>query len=198
MEVAISTTPQTLSNRSPHSQTLVNFKVEPDVHSGRARLFDCSAFLLQAGPGRKIVDLKEKQTVFLQGDPADAVFYIQSGKVSLSIVSSGGKEAIIALLDTGDFLGEECIATSRRVRMATAMSMADSTVLRIDRREMLHALQEHHPLSDVFVSYLLSRNLRLREDLVDQLLNSSEKRLARGPVAARTVWHGSCAKDDDS
>jgi CRP/FNR family cyclic AMP-dependent transcriptional regulator len=145
----------------------------------KIRLFDPKAFLAQAGLGRSIVELKKKQTVFSQGDPADAVFYIQRGKVRLSVISSGGKEATIALLAPGDFLGEDCIANAHPLRMATATAMTDSAVLKIERTEMVRALHEQHALSDIFVSYLLARNLRVQEDLVDQLFNSSEKRLAR-------------------
>jgi CRP-like cAMP-binding protein len=145
----------------------------------KIRLFDPSAFLAHAGLGRTIVDLKRKQTIFSQGDPADAVFYIQRGKVRLSVISSGGKEATIALLGAGDFLGEECIASSHTLRMATAETITEGAVLKIERQEMVRALHEQHAISDIFVSYLLSRNLRVQEDLVDQLFNSSEKRLAR-------------------
>jgi CRP/FNR family cyclic AMP-dependent transcriptional regulator len=145
----------------------------------KIRLFDPNAFLAQAGLGRTIVELKKKQTVFSQGDPAEAVFYIQGGKVRLSVISSGGKEATIAVLAQGDFVGEECIANSHPLRMATATAMADSAVLKIERAEMVRMLHEQHALSDIFVSYLLARNLRIQEDLVDQLFNSSEKRLAR-------------------
>ena len=145
----------------------------------KIRLFNPNAFLAQAGLGRAIVDLKKKETIFSQGDPADAVFYIQRGKIRLSIISSGGKEATIALLGAGDFLGEECIASSQPLRMATAEAITDSAVLKIERKEMVRTLHEQHALSDIFVAYLLSRNLRVQEDLVDQLFNSSEKRLAR-------------------
>jgi CRP/FNR family transcriptional regulator, cyclic AMP receptor protein len=145
----------------------------------KIRLFDPNAFLAQSGLGRTIVDLKKKQTVFSQGDPADAVFYIQHGKIRLSVISSGGKEAIIALLGEGDFLGEECIANAHTLRMATAETITGASVLKIERQEMVRALHEQHAISDIFVAYLLSRNLRVQEDLVDQLFNSSEKRLAR-------------------
>jgi CRP-like cAMP-binding protein len=145
----------------------------------KIRLFDPSAFLEQAGLGRTIVDLKAGQIVFSQGDPAEAVFYIQRGKVRVSVISSGGKEATIALLGEKNFLGEECIANSQPMRMATATAMSESAVLKIERQEMVRALHEHHAISDIFVSYLLSRNVRVQEDLVDQLFNSSEKRLAR-------------------
>ena len=145
----------------------------------RLRLFDASAFLAQAGLGRTLVDLKKSQIIFSQGNAADSVFYIQRGKIRLTVVSSGGKEATIALLGARDFLGEDCIANAHPLRMATARAITEGTVLKIDKKEMVRALHEQHSLSDIFVSYLLSRNTRIQEDLVDQLFNSSEKRLAR-------------------
>jgi CRP-like cAMP-binding protein len=141
--------------------------------------FDPAAFLAKAGLGRTIVDLQKKQIVFSQGDPADAIFYVQSGRVKLSVISSAGKEATIALLGAGSFLGEECVAAAQPVRMATATAITEGAILKIDRQEMRRVLHEEHALSDIFVSYLLARNLRVQEDLVDQLFNSSEKRLAR-------------------
>jgi CRP-like cAMP-binding protein len=143
------------------------------------RHFDPSAFLSQSGLGRKIVDLKKGQAVFSQGEPAETIFYIQSGQVKLSVISSAGKEATIAILGAKDFLGEECVANAQPSRLATAVSLTEGAVLQIDKHEMVRALHEHHALSDIFVSYLLSRNIRVQEDLVDQLFNSSEKRLAR-------------------
>ncbi len=151
----------------------------PKTSVNRIRSFDPSAFLDHAGLGRTIVNLKKKQIVFSQGDPAEAVFYIQQGQVKLSVISSSGKEATIALLGAGDFVGEECIANSQALRMATATAITEGALLRIERSEMVRALHQEHELSDVFVSYLLARNLRVQEDLVDQLFNSSEKRLAR-------------------
>jgi CRP/FNR family transcriptional regulator, cyclic AMP receptor protein len=149
------------------------------IRAKKTRLFDPGAFLAQAGIGRRLVDLKKNQIVFSQGDPADSVFYIQRGRAKLTVLSTGGKEATIALLATGDFLGEDCIANSHPLRMTTATAITEAAVLRIDRKEMIRALHQEHALSDVFVSYLLARNLRVQEDLVDQLFNSSEKRLAR-------------------
>jgi|ERR1700694_2398018 len=142
-------------------------------------LFDPHVFLAQAGQGRTIIDLKKGQTVFSQGDPADAVFYIHRGKVKLNVISSSGKEAAIALLGEGDFIGEECMANSQSVRLATAAASTEGAVLKIEKKEMVQALHEQHAISDIFVAFLLSRNLRVQEDLVDQLFNSSEKRLAR-------------------
>ncbi len=145
----------------------------------KKRNFDPAVFLAKAGLGRTIITLQKKQIVFSQGEPADAVFYIQSGQVKLSVISSSGKEATIALLQAGSFFGEESIANSQPLRMVTAVAMTEGAVLKIDRQEMSRALHEEHALSDIFVAYLLARNLRVQEDLVDQLFNSSEKRLAR-------------------
>jgi CRP/FNR family transcriptional regulator, cyclic AMP receptor protein len=153
--------------------------VIPRTPIRRIRLFDPSAFLSQAGLGRTIVDLKKGKTIFSQGDPAESIFYIQSGQVKLSVISSNGKEATIAMLGAKDFLGEECVANGCSLRLATAVSLTEGAVLQIDKNEMVRALHEHHALSDIFVSYLLSRNIRVQADLVDQLFNSSEKRLAR-------------------
>jgi CRP/FNR family transcriptional regulator, cyclic AMP receptor protein len=145
----------------------------------RKAAFQSAAFLAKTGLGRTIVDLKKQQTVFSQGDPANAVFYIQKGRIKLTVISKRGKEATIALLGTGSFLGEECIAAIQPQRMATATAIAAATLLRIERKEMVRVLHEEQLFSEVFVSYLLARNTRIQEDLVDQLFNSSEKRLAR-------------------
>jgi CRP-like cAMP-binding protein len=141
--------------------------------------FEPEAFLERTGLGRAIVDLKKQQTVFSQGDPADAVFYVKKGRIKLTVISQRGKEATIALLGAGNFLGEECIAAIQPRRMATATAITASTILKINRKEMIRALHEDHAFTDVFVSYMLARNIRVQEDLVDQLFNSSEKRLAR-------------------
>ena len=141
--------------------------------------FQPAAFLAHTGLGRTIIDLKKQQTVFSQGDASDAVFYIQKGKVKVTVISKRGKEATIALLSPGSFLGEECIAAIQPLRMATAVTIVAATLLRIERTEMMRVLHEEKLFSEVFVSYLLSRNARIQEDLVDHLFNSSEKRLAR-------------------
>ena len=140
--------------------------------------FDPNAFLATIGEGRKIVLFQKKQTIFTQGDAADAVFYIQSGKVKLTVVSNNGKEATIGILGEGDFFGEGCLA-GQPLRMAAATAMTDCELLRIEKKAMVQALHREHALSDLFVAYLLTRNIRYEEDLVDQLFNSSEKRLAR-------------------
>ena len=145
----------------------------------RKRVFDPSAFLAKAGLGREIVQLKNKELAFAQGDAADSVFYIQSGRIRLSVVAKTGKEATIAVLGKGEFCGEECIASSQPVRVASASALTPSVILKIDRKEMIRALHQEHALSDIFVAHLLARNARVQEDLVDQLFNSSEKRLAR-------------------
>ena len=129
--------------------------------------------------GRTIVHLHKKQIVFSQGDPADSVFYIQKGRVKLTVVSKHGREATIALLGAGDFVGEECIAASQSLRIATAAALTEAAVLKIDKAAMARALHQQHAFSDLFVAYLLARNARVQGDLVDQLFSSSEKRLAR-------------------
>jgi CRP-like cAMP-binding protein len=124
------------------------------------------------------VSFRRKQVIFAQGDAADAVFYIQTGKVRLTVVSKTGKEATIGILGDGDFFGEGSLA-GQTLRMNSASAMTDCAVLRIDKLAMMEALHREHEFSDLFVAYLLSRNIRYEEDLVDQLFNSSEKRLAR-------------------
>lgn len=136
-------------------------------------------FLSQTGVGRKILEIQKSQPIFSQGDPGDAVFYIQKGKARLVVVSEHGKEATVSMLGPGSFVGEDCIAGLQCVRMASAIAMSDCTVLRIERSEMMRVLHEEHVFSDVFVAYLIARNTRIQEDLIDQLFNSSEKRLAR-------------------
>ena len=140
--------------------------------------FDPANFLAIMGLGRTIVRFDKTQTIFAQGDPIDDVFYIQKGKVKLTVVSEKGKEATIAILSTGDFFGEGCLA-GQTVRMGSASAMTDCTVTRIERNAMMQALHKGHAFSDMFVAHLLLRNIRYQEDLVDQLFNSSEKRLAR-------------------
>jgi len=141
--------------------------------------FDPEAFLEQTGVGRTLVVLKKNQVLFSQGDPADAVFYIQKGNVKLTVVSERGKEATVGLLEAGNFVGEPCVAAAERVRMVTAAALTRTTLLRIEKKEMIRVLHEEHAFADVFVAFLLARNVRIQADLVDQLFNSSEKRLAR-------------------
>jgi CRP-like cAMP-binding protein len=142
------------------------------------RDFDPQAFLAIIGEGRKSVLFAKKQRVFAQGDTADAVFYIQRGKVRLTVVSKTGKEATIGIVAEGQFFGEGSLA-GQTLRMGSATALTDCAILRIDKKAMMEALHREHKFSDLFVAYLLSRNIRYEEDLVDQLFNSSEKRLAR-------------------
>jgi CRP/FNR family cyclic AMP-dependent transcriptional regulator len=146
--------------------------------SKSGREFDPHAFLATMGLGRKAMLLPKKQTIFVQGDPADAVFYLQTGKVKLTVVSKTGKEATIGILNDGSFFGEGSLA-GQPLRMGSAMAMTDCALLRIDKKAMVDALHREHEFSDLFVAHLLARNVRYEEDLVDQLFNSSEKRLAR-------------------
>ncbi|HLJ89937.1 MAG TPA: Crp/Fnr family transcriptional regulator [Candidatus Angelobacter sp.] len=141
--------------------------------------FQPAEFLAKTGLGRTIVNLRKNQTVFSQGDSANAVFYVQKGRIKLTVISKRGKEATIALLGGGSFLGEECIAAIQPQRMTTATAIVPTILLRIERKEMARVLHEEKLFSELFVAYLLGRNIRIQEDLVDQLFNSSEKRLAR-------------------
>jgi CRP/FNR family transcriptional regulator, cyclic AMP receptor protein len=152
--------------------------ISPSVVAKKRRDFDPQAFLATIGEGRKFVLFPKKQTIFTQGDTADAVFYIQTGKVRLTVVSKTGKEATIGILGEGNFFGEGSLA-GQALRMGSATAMTDCAVLRIEKSAMMHALHREHAFSDLFVTYLLARNIRYEEDLVDQLFNSSEKRLAR-------------------
>jgi len=149
----------------------------PKVDSGSPS-FDVQLFLDSAGLGRKLAKLRGKETVFTQGDPATNVMYIQEGGVKLTVVSATGKEAIVAILGTGDFLGEGCLA-GQSIRTATATTTALTTLLVIEKHEVIRVLHEQPDFSDRFIAYTLARNARVEEDLIDQLFNSSEKRLAR-------------------
>jgi CRP/FNR family transcriptional regulator, cyclic AMP receptor protein len=141
--------------------------------------FDPAAFLAKAGLGRRIVQLKPKQLFFSQGNPADSVFFLQKGRAKITVVSKKGKEATITLLSPGDFIGEESIAGVAGLRLSTATALIACTALKIERTEMLRVMHEEHAFSDLFVKFLLARSMRTQADLVDQLFNSSEKRLAR-------------------
>ncbi len=140
--------------------------------------FDLKAFLARAGDGRTIVEFRKKQSLFSQGDPADAVFYILEGKIRLTVVSKQGKEAVIATLESGDFFGEGSLA-GQRIRMATATAVTDGSMMRLEKKAIIRLLHDQPTFSELFTTYLLSRNIRIEEDLVDQMFNSSEKRLAR-------------------
>jgi CRP-like cAMP-binding protein len=140
--------------------------------------FDPQTFLKQVGSGKTTLTSPKKQILFSQGDASDGVFYIQTGKVKLSVLSEQGKEAVIAILEKGSFFGEGCLA-GQLVCMATATTAEDSTIVRIDKQAMIDTLHNEPTFSELFLTYLLARNIRIQEDLVDHLFNSSEKRLAR-------------------
>jgi CRP/FNR family cyclic AMP-dependent transcriptional regulator len=140
--------------------------------------FDVKAFLTKANGGKTIVSYRNNATIFVQGDPADAIFYIQKGKVKLTVVSKRGKEAVIALLGEGDFFGEGCLA-GQPLRMATAVTLSNCSIMKLEKAGVVRLLREEPAFSEMFVAHLLSRNIKIEEDLVDQLFNSSEKRLAR-------------------
>jgi CRP/FNR family transcriptional regulator, cyclic AMP receptor protein len=141
--------------------------------------FDALAFLAKAGLGRRIVQLKPKQAFFSQGGPADSIFYLQRGRARQTVVSKNGKVATIALFAIGDFIGEESLATVGGLRLATVTAVTACTALRIEREEMVRVIHEEHSFSDLFVKFLLAHSMRVQADLIDQLFNSSEKRLAR-------------------
>ena len=148
------------------------------VPAKKNRDFDPKKFLATIGEGREVVVFPKKQTIFTQGDAADSVFYIQEGKVSLTVISQIGKEAILGILREGEFFGEGSLA-GQPLRMGSATAITDCNLLQIDKKAMMLALHREHTFSALFVAYLLARNIRYEEDLVDQLFNSSEKRLAR-------------------
>jgi CRP-like cAMP-binding protein len=141
-------------------------------------LFDPAVFLAKVGDGRTLTEYKDKQPVFSQGDAADAIFYIQKGQVKLTVVSEQGKEAVIGILGLRDFFGEGCLTGQLR-RTATATALSECSIVRLEKQATIRVLHEEPTFSELFLAYLLSRNMRLEEDLVDQLFNSSEKRLAR-------------------
>jgi CRP/FNR family transcriptional regulator, cyclic AMP receptor protein len=141
-------------------------------------VFDAQAFLNSAGVARKVVEYRSSQKIYTQGGPATSVMYVQKGGVKLSVISESGKEGVLAILGAGDFFGEGCMA-GQSVRMGTATAITPSTLLVIEKSEMIRVLHAEHAFSDRFVSYMLSRNIRIEQDLIDHLFNSSEKRLAR-------------------
>jgi CRP-like cAMP-binding protein len=141
--------------------------------------FDAAGFLASAGLGRRVIQLAAKDIFFSQGDPADSVFYLQKGRAKVTVVSATGKEATITLLSAGDFLGEESLAAMAGVRLTTATAISACTTLKISRQEMIHVMHQEHIFSDLFLKFMLGRSMRVQADLVDQLFNSSEKRLAR-------------------
>jgi CRP-like cAMP-binding protein len=146
-------------------------KTKPDV-------FDAQGFLDSTGVARKVLDYRRKETIFTQGDPSKHVMYIQKGGVKLSVVNEVGKEAIVAMLGPGDFFGEGCLA-GQKLCIGSATAITSTTVLAIEKNEMSRMLHREHAFSDRFIKHMLSRNIRVEEDLIDQLFNSTEKRLAR-------------------
>jgi CRP/FNR family transcriptional regulator, cyclic AMP receptor protein len=144
----------------------------------RKPVFDPKAFLAKADGGRTISNYRKDQTVFSQGDAADAVFYIQQGKIKITVVSEQGKEAIVAILGTGDFFGEGCLV-GQSLRMATVTAMMECEIMRLEKAAIIRVIHEEPAFSELFMSHLLTRTIRVEADLVDQLFNSSEKRLAR-------------------
>jgi CRP/FNR family cyclic AMP-dependent transcriptional regulator len=180
---------ETVKTKSRHDKAALAAKAALIVAAKAARAakaakavkeqFAPMEFLAKTGSGRTITEVKKDEPIFAQGDVATAVFYVQKGRIRISVISKAGKEATVALLGAGNFLGEECIAAPKVHRVATATALVESTILRIERDEMIRVLHEEQAFSEVFVAYLLARNARAQEDLVDQLFNSSEKRLAR-------------------
>jgi CRP/FNR family cyclic AMP-dependent transcriptional regulator len=165
------------TSNDPILQTAGN-AIGPSLVAKKKRDFDPHLFLATIGEGRKSLLFQKKQGIFAQGDTADAVFYLQTGKVKLTVVSKTGKEATVGIVGEGAFFGEGSLA-GQALRMDSATAMTDCAVLRIEKKAMMEALHREHEFSDLFVDYLLARNIRYEEDLVDQLFNSSEKRLAR-------------------
>jgi CRP/FNR family cyclic AMP-dependent transcriptional regulator len=144
----------------------------------RESTFDAKVFLDTSGAARKVIEFKKAEVVYSQGDAARSIMYLQSGRIKLSVVNEAGKEAVVAMLAPGDFFGEGCLA-GQSVRMGTATAITPSAVLDIEKSEMFKVLHEQHAFSDRFLTFMLARNIRIEEDLIDQLFNSSEKRLAR-------------------
>ena len=158
-----------VSSKTPRFSTKTNLKTPA---------FDLKLFLDSAGLGKKISKFQRNEIIFAQGDPAKMVMYIQEGGVKLSVVNTTGREAVVAILGAGDFFGEGCLS-GQSICMATATTVAPTTVLAIEKSEMIRLLHSEHKFSDRFIAYMLTRNIRVEEDLIDQLFNSSEKRLAR-------------------
>src|ERR1700728_395896 len=162
----------------PLFQGLYSVMMSPPAAAKKNGKFSSDIFLATIGDGRKIFSVAKKEAIFAQGDDADAIFYVQKGRVRLSVVSKIGKEATIAIVNQGNFFGEGALA-GQLLRMGSAATMTDCEILRVEKKAMMEALHREPALSEMFVAYLLARNIRYEEDLVDQLFNSSEKRLAR-------------------
>ncbi|HEY2393405.1 MAG TPA: Crp/Fnr family transcriptional regulator [Candidatus Angelobacter sp.] len=169
-----------LKHPAPRKAVKKNITVKVRVAAKpRKAAFLPATFLAKSGTGRTISELKQGDIIFSQGDDANDVFYVQKGKIKLTVISKTGKEATIALMGEKHFLGEECITAIQTRRRSTATTLTPSTILRIERSEMVRVLHEEKLFAEIFVAYLLARNVRVQEDLIDQLFNSSEKRLAR-------------------
>jgi CRP/FNR family cyclic AMP-dependent transcriptional regulator len=153
-------------------------KINPNAKLKQKSVFDAQVFLDSVGVAREVVQYQKSEKIYSQGDPATGVKYIQKGGVKLSVVNEVGKEAVVAILEAGDFFGEGCLA-GQSVCMATAVAITPTSILFIEKNEMIRVLHVEHAFSDRFISHMLTRNLRIEEDLIDQLFNSSEKRLAR-------------------
>ena len=166
---------KTFGRGKPPPKPAISQKVQETTMRPR---FDDQSFLTSVGAGRSNTTFKPKEVVYRQGDPADAVHYIEAGKIQLTVVSEHGKEGVIAMLEPGEFFGEGCIA-GQPFRMASASATAKSTIVRIEKAAMIRVLHEQPAMSEMFMGFLLSRNIQIEADLVDQLFNSSERRLAR-------------------
>ena len=164
--------------QAPRKRTKRPSAPQGAARNGAIPRFDAQAFLASVGAGRSVVKYLAKMNVFRQRDPADAVFYIQKGNVKLTVVSEHGREGVVAMLSAGDFFGEGCLA-GQSLHMASAVATAESTIVRIEKDAMIRVLDEEPKLTAMFMAFLLTRNIRFEEDLVDQLFNSSEQRLAR-------------------
>ena len=170
---------QRSSRRFPSARSAPIFGVEGHVMATkRRRSFDTKSFLARVGNGRSIGKYRKGQVIFAQGDPGDAVFYIQKGKAKLTVVSEQGKEAVIAMLGRNDFFGEGCLAGQAQ-RMATVAAMMDSVIVRLEKAAIVRVIHDDPAFAEMFIAHLLARAIRVEADLVDQLFNSSEKRLAR-------------------
>ena len=156
----------------------LNMKPKKNKHNGKAGSFNPQAFLDTAGVARKVADFRRGESIYSQGEVADSVMYVQKGGVKFSVVNGSGKEAVVAMFGPSDFFGEGCMA-GQAIRMGTATAITPTTLLVIEKNELLRVLHAEHELSDHFISYMLARNIRVEEDLIDQLFNSSERRLAR-------------------
>jgi len=175
---AVATSTETASGKLLGMKSLASSLKVESKNLKLSRAFNAQAFLTSAGIARKVVEFEKLATIYSQGDAPRSVLYIQKGSVKLTVVNEGGKEAVVGILGPGDFFGEGCMA-GQLVRMGAATAITATTVLDIEKTEMLRVLHAEHGLSDRFLSYMLTRNIRIEEDLIDQLFNSTEKRLAR-------------------